>query len=175
MTSTNQNFIYSSFNCYIFTLFRFFSRVIQSSHPVCNTIMLFGVITCLVSVVLLGIDGRFVNPDTYPKVSNMIQLYLSHHIIYHNTLCSPLFVHNVRRRRRSEKVLGGWIYVENVYNAYNESQHDLFGKEMVFEPMWALFCNLLNFDSSFNVPHHIYPLAWTCCHPGNALLALCWK
>lgn len=72
---------HSSINGYIFTLFPFLSffRVIQSSHPVCNTIMLFGVITCLVSVVLLGIDGRFVNPDTYPKVSIMIQLYLSHH------------------------------------------------------------------------------------------------
>lgn len=45
-----------------------FSRVIQSSHPVCNTIMLFGVITCLISVILLGIDGRFVSPAIYPKV-----------------------------------------------------------------------------------------------------------
>jgi hypothetical protein len=45
------------------------SRVIQQSHPVCNTIMLFGVITCLVSVILLGIDGQFVDSETYPKVS----------------------------------------------------------------------------------------------------------
>lgn len=44
-------------------------RVIQQSHPVCNTIMLFGVITCLVSVILLGIDGQFVDSSTYPKVS----------------------------------------------------------------------------------------------------------
>ncbi|GLV38004.1 metabotropic GABA-B receptor subtype 1 [Carabus blaptoides fortunei] len=43
-------------------------RVIQSSHPVCNTIMLFGVITCLASVFLLGLDGRFVNASTYPAV-----------------------------------------------------------------------------------------------------------
>lgn len=49
-----------------FILIKF--RVIQSSHPVCNTIMLFGVITCLVSVILLGIDGRFVSPTTYPIV-----------------------------------------------------------------------------------------------------------
>lgn len=45
-------------------------RVIQQSHPVCNTIMLFGVITCLISVILLGIDGQFVDSDTYPKVSS---------------------------------------------------------------------------------------------------------
>lgn len=45
-----------------------FLRVIQSSHPVCNTIMLFGVIICLISVILLGIDGRFVSPEEYPKV-----------------------------------------------------------------------------------------------------------
>lgn len=44
-------------------------RVIQSSHPVCNTIMLFGVIICLISVILLGIDGRFVSPNEYPKVN----------------------------------------------------------------------------------------------------------
>lgn len=31
--------------------------------------MLFGVITCLVSVILLGIDGQFVDSATYPKVS----------------------------------------------------------------------------------------------------------
>lgn len=43
--------------------------MIQQSHPVCNTIMLFGVITCLVSVILLGIDGQFVDSSTYPKVS----------------------------------------------------------------------------------------------------------
>lgn len=49
-------------------------RVIQSSHPVCNTIMLFGVITCLVSVILLGIDGRFVGPSTYPTVINLINI-----------------------------------------------------------------------------------------------------
>ncbi|KAI9575857.1 hypothetical protein GQX74_005629 [Glossina fuscipes] len=44
------------------------TRVIQSSHPVCNTIMLFGVIICLISVILLGIDGRFVSSDEYPKI-----------------------------------------------------------------------------------------------------------
>uniref|UniRef100_A0A1A9ZMX7 G-protein coupled receptors family 3 profile domain-containing protein n=1 Tax=Glossina pallidipes TaxID=7398 RepID=A0A1A9ZMX7_GLOPL len=43
-------------------------QVIQSSHPVCNTIMLFGVIICLISVILLGIDGRFVSSDEYPKI-----------------------------------------------------------------------------------------------------------
>lgn len=45
-----------------------FYRVIQSSHPVCNTIMLVGVITCLSSVFLLGLDGQFVDPETYPSV-----------------------------------------------------------------------------------------------------------
>lgn len=40
----------------------------MSSHPVCNTIMLTGVITCLVSVFLLGVDGRFVEPSEYPAI-----------------------------------------------------------------------------------------------------------
>lgn len=48
------------------------NSVIQSSHPVCNTIMLCGVIICLTSVVLLGIDGRFVDPETYPTVSALL-------------------------------------------------------------------------------------------------------
>ncbi|XP_015522970.1 gamma-aminobutyric acid type B receptor subunit 1 isoform X1 [Neodiprion pinetum] len=43
-------------------------RVIMSSHPICNTIMLTGVITCLVSVFLLGADGRFVEPSEYPNI-----------------------------------------------------------------------------------------------------------
>ena len=34
-----------------------------------SAIMLIGVMTCLASVILLGIDGRFVNADTYPEVS----------------------------------------------------------------------------------------------------------
>lgn len=56
---------YQKINRQFFQLF----RVIQQSHPVCNTIMLFGVITCLISVILLGIDGQFVDSMTYPKVS----------------------------------------------------------------------------------------------------------
>lgn len=40
----------------------------MSSHPVCNTIMLAGVIACFISVFLLGIDGRFVSPGEYPGV-----------------------------------------------------------------------------------------------------------
>ncbi|CAH1971064.1 unnamed protein product [Acanthoscelides obtectus] len=42
--------------------------VIQSSHPVCNTIMLFGIIVCLCAVYLLGLDGRFVTPAEYPRI-----------------------------------------------------------------------------------------------------------
>ncbi|XP_036321899.1 gamma-aminobutyric acid type B receptor subunit 1 isoform X2 [Rhagoletis pomonella] len=52
----------------VFNIWNKHRRVIQSSHPVCNTIMLFGVITCLVSVILLGMDGRFVSPEEYPKI-----------------------------------------------------------------------------------------------------------
>ncbi|XP_037911823.1 gamma-aminobutyric acid type B receptor subunit 1 isoform X3 [Hermetia illucens] len=52
----------------VFNVWNNHRRVIQSSHPVCNTIMLIGVITCLASVILLGIDGRFISPDTYPQI-----------------------------------------------------------------------------------------------------------
>ncbi|XP_069963240.1 gamma-aminobutyric acid type B receptor subunit 1 [Bactrocera oleae] len=52
----------------VFNIWNKHRRVIQSSHPVCNTIMLFGVIICLASVILLGMDGRFVSPEEYPKI-----------------------------------------------------------------------------------------------------------
>lgn len=45
-----------------------YRRVIMSSHPVCNTIMLVGVIICLSSVYLLGLDGQFVSPEVYPII-----------------------------------------------------------------------------------------------------------
>ncbi|XP_056642888.1 gamma-aminobutyric acid type B receptor subunit 1 isoform X1 [Diorhabda sublineata] len=52
-------------------------RVIQSSHPICNTIMLFGIIVCLAAVFLLGLDGRFVNPEAYPLVCQSRAWFLS--------------------------------------------------------------------------------------------------
>ncbi|XP_017760337.1 PREDICTED: gamma-aminobutyric acid type B receptor subunit 1 isoform X2 [Eufriesea mexicana] len=52
----------------IFNIWNRHRRVIMSSHPVCNTIMLIGVIACFVSVFLLGIDGRFVSPWEYPAI-----------------------------------------------------------------------------------------------------------
>ncbi|XP_017776421.1 PREDICTED: gamma-aminobutyric acid type B receptor subunit 1 [Nicrophorus vespilloides] len=52
----------------VFNIWNSHRRVIQSSHPVCNTIMLFGVIICLVSVCLLGLDGHFIPPDAYSSL-----------------------------------------------------------------------------------------------------------
>ncbi|XP_015113955.1 gamma-aminobutyric acid type B receptor subunit 1 isoform X2 [Diachasma alloeum] len=52
----------------IFNIWNRHRRVILSSHPVCNTIMLVGVIACFVSVFLLGIDGRFVQPSEYAGI-----------------------------------------------------------------------------------------------------------
>nr|XP_024216938.1 gamma-aminobutyric acid type B receptor subunit 1 isoform X2 [Halyomorpha halys] len=43
-------------------------RVIMSSHPVCNTIMLVGVIICLSSVFLMGLDGQFISREEYPAI-----------------------------------------------------------------------------------------------------------
>lgn len=37
-------------------------RVIYSSHPTANTIMLVGIIGCFLAVLCIGIDGRFVTP-----------------------------------------------------------------------------------------------------------------
>ncbi|XP_030766510.1 gamma-aminobutyric acid type B receptor subunit 1 [Sitophilus oryzae] len=50
----------------IFNIWNKHRRVIQSSHPVCNTIMLFGIIICFISVFFLGLDGHFVSPVVFP-------------------------------------------------------------------------------------------------------------
>ncbi|XP_076280311.1 gamma-aminobutyric acid type B receptor subunit 1 isoform X1 [Lasioglossum baleicum] len=52
----------------IFNIWNRHRSVIMTSHPVCNTIMLVGVIACFVSVFLLGIDGRFVSEWEYQSV-----------------------------------------------------------------------------------------------------------
>ncbi|KAF6204850.1 hypothetical protein GE061_019013 [Apolygus lucorum] len=60
--------ILTAISLVIFNVMYRYRRVITSSHPVCNTIMLVGVIICLSSVILLGLDGQFVSPETYPIV-----------------------------------------------------------------------------------------------------------
>ncbi|XP_034952272.1 gamma-aminobutyric acid type B receptor subunit 1 isoform X2 [Chelonus insularis] len=52
----------------IFNIWNRHRRVILSSHPVCNTIMLVGTIACFISVFLLGADGRFVEPWEYAGI-----------------------------------------------------------------------------------------------------------
>lgn len=41
------------------------SRYIQLSHPMCNNILLVGIIFCLVCVCLLGLDGQFVSEESF--------------------------------------------------------------------------------------------------------------
>ncbi|XP_034235281.1 gamma-aminobutyric acid type B receptor subunit 1 isoform X2 [Thrips palmi] len=68
MWSISSLGIVAAIGLIIFNIWYRHRRVIQSSHPVCNTIMLVGVITCLWSVFLLGLDGQFVSPGVYPLV-----------------------------------------------------------------------------------------------------------
>ncbi|XP_044727882.1 gamma-aminobutyric acid type B receptor subunit 1 isoform X3 [Chrysoperla carnea] len=58
--------IFVAIGLIVFNIWNNHRRVIQSSHPVCNTIMLFGVIVCLVSVFILGLDGRFISSSSFP-------------------------------------------------------------------------------------------------------------
>lgn len=44
------------------------SRYIQLSHPMCNNILLVGIIFCLLCVCLLGLDGQFVNEVRYARM-----------------------------------------------------------------------------------------------------------
>lgn len=43
----------------------FINRVIQWSHPACNTVMLCGCCICLGAAVALGVDGRWVQPQHF--------------------------------------------------------------------------------------------------------------
>lgn len=95
-------------------LFSFFSRfrVIQLSHPVCNTIMLFGIITCLISVILLGIDGQFVDPETYPMVSLKSRMF-SNFIDFLTTTENYRPSSSLRIQKVHQKLNEKFIYTEN--------------------------------------------------------------
>lgn len=53
-----QSIIGAAHRCLLF-------RVIYSSHPTANTIMLLGIIGCFLAVLCIGIDGRFVTPGQF--------------------------------------------------------------------------------------------------------------
>ena len=41
-------------------------KIIKQSHPSCNNLMLVGIILCLLAIIPLGLDGRFVSPALFP-------------------------------------------------------------------------------------------------------------
>ncbi|GIX78227.1 gamma-aminobutyric acid type B receptor subunit 1 [Caerostris extrusa] len=41
------------------------ARCVALSHPMCNNIMLIGIISCLLCACLLGVDGQFVDEETF--------------------------------------------------------------------------------------------------------------
>ncbi|XP_070531823.1 gamma-aminobutyric acid type B receptor subunit 1-like isoform X2 [Ptychodera flava] len=47
------------------------TRYIQLSHPSLNNIIIIGCIVCLSCVFLLGLDGKFLNPEVYPIVCQL--------------------------------------------------------------------------------------------------------
>lgn len=54
-------------SCLIYFNFRYgHRRIIQHSHPTCNNLMLLGISLCLLAIIPLGLDGRFVSPDLFP-------------------------------------------------------------------------------------------------------------
>ncbi|XP_037963696.2 gamma-aminobutyric acid type B receptor subunit 1 isoform X2 [Plutella xylostella] len=52
----------------VFNVMHRHRRVIQWSHPACNTVMLCGCCVCFAAAVALGVDGRWVNPDAFSAV-----------------------------------------------------------------------------------------------------------
>ncbi|XP_071549928.1 gamma-aminobutyric acid type B receptor subunit 1 isoform X2 [Panulirus ornatus] len=54
-----------------FTFVHRHRRLIQLSHPACNNITLVGIIICLGSIFLLGLDGQFVSQQQFPTVCGL--------------------------------------------------------------------------------------------------------
>ncbi|XP_026484387.1 gamma-aminobutyric acid type B receptor subunit 1 isoform X1 [Vanessa tameamea] len=50
----------------VFNIFHRHRRVIQWSHPACNTVMLCGCCVCFGAAIALGVDGRWVQPQHFP-------------------------------------------------------------------------------------------------------------
>lgn len=112
-----------------------FHRVIQQSHPVCNTIMLFGVITCLISVILLGIDGQFVDSSTYPKVSREQTNFAWVHSLILLPLISPVKVSHPSEVNGSESNINESLPFPFVY----QSSLILVLKAIPKSPRWIKF------------------------------------
>ncbi|XP_042204877.1 gamma-aminobutyric acid type B receptor subunit 1-like isoform X2 [Homarus americanus] len=55
----------------IFTFVHRQRRLIQLSHPACNNITLVGIMLCLGSIFLLGLDGQFVSQQQFPTVCGL--------------------------------------------------------------------------------------------------------
>ncbi|XP_042890500.1 gamma-aminobutyric acid type B receptor subunit 1-like isoform X1 [Penaeus japonicus] len=55
----------------VFTFVYRHRRLIQMSHPACNNITLVGIILCLGSIFLLGLDGQFVSEQKFPSVCGL--------------------------------------------------------------------------------------------------------
>ncbi|XP_068233244.1 gamma-aminobutyric acid type B receptor subunit 1 isoform X1 [Palaemon carinicauda] len=55
----------------IFTFIHRSRRAIQFAHPACNNITLVGIIVCLSSIFLLGLDGQFVSEDQFPAICGL--------------------------------------------------------------------------------------------------------
>ncbi|XP_035222083.1 gamma-aminobutyric acid type B receptor subunit 1-like isoform X2 [Stegodyphus dumicola] len=96
------------------TIFRH-SRYIQLSHPICNNIMLVGIICCLLCACLLGLDGQFVGESSF---SNLCQarawlLTIGFTLSYGAMFSKIWRVHRLTTKSKSEsKKVASWkLYV----------------------------------------------------------------
>nr|CAD7265012.1 unnamed protein product [Timema shepardi] len=104
-------------------------RVIQSSHPVCNTIMLLGVCTCLWSVFLLGLDGQFVGPAMYPMVcqARAWMLTTGFTLAYGAMFSKVWRVHRLTTKAKSEVSYSPVEYLSLLPSSHNIFSAALFG------------------------------------------------
>ena len=107
----NINYYYFIIKKNIIILLYF--RVIISSHPVCNTIMLVGVIICLSSVFLLGLDGQFISPEEYPGVCQAkVWLLSTGFTLGYGAMFSKVWrVHRLTTKAKSDTVVSIVVFL----------------------------------------------------------------
>jgi len=79
-------------------------RIIQHSHPSCNNLMLMGISLCLLAIIPVGLDGRFVSPGAFPVAcgTGTWLLTLGHSLAFGAMFSKIWRVHRLTTKNKSD-------------------------------------------------------------------------
>jgi gamma-aminobutyric acid type B receptor len=89
-------------------------RIIQHSHPSCNNLMLVGIMICLLAIIPLGLDGRFVSPSVFPLAcgGGMWLLTLGFSLAYGAMFSKIWRVHRLATKSKSDTKTVSFILLQ---------------------------------------------------------------